>query len=91
MKDNRFIGDLLENIGAYVDPNRLIKQLPSKTEIQGLRNKLVKIISDYNLQMSLQEGCKEILKKDCVDLQKRLYLTLLLNTNIGYIQDNGKL
>ena len=41
-------------------------------KIPSLRDRLVKIISDYNLQMSLREGCNVILKADCVDLTERL-------------------
>jgi hypothetical protein len=72
MKNPKFVSGLLEHIGAYVDPIRLVKRIPSGMQIVGLRDRLVKIISDYNLQMSLREGCKEILKADCVDLAKRL-------------------
>jgi hypothetical protein len=28
--------------------------------IEGLREKLIKIISDYHLQMSLKEGCQQV-------------------------------
>eukprot|EP01104_Vermistella_antarctica_P020689 TRINITY_DN896_c0_g1_i3.p1 TRINITY_DN896_c0_g1~~TRINITY_DN896_c0_g1_i3.p1 ORF type:complete len:938 (+),score=181.35 TRINITY_DN896_c0_g1_i3:205-3018(+) len=68
-----FVSGLLENIGAHVDPILLIKRIPFGMEISGLRDRLVKIISDYNLQMSLREGCNTILKADCVDLIERLY------------------
>jgi len=46
-----FVSGLLENIGAHVDPIKLIKRIPNGLEITGLRNRLVKIISDYNLQV----------------------------------------
>eukprot|EP01114_Cavostelium_apophysatum_P004970 TRINITY_DN1546_c0_g1_i1.p1 TRINITY_DN1546_c0_g1~~TRINITY_DN1546_c0_g1_i1.p1 ORF type:complete len:976 (-),score=258.51 TRINITY_DN1546_c0_g1_i1:28-2796(-) len=73
MKNAHFVSSLLEHIGAYVDPVKLIKRIPSGMEIVGLRDRLVKIISDYNLQMSLREGCMEILKADCVDLAQKLH------------------
>jgi len=73
MKNPQFVSGLLEHIGAYVDPIKLIKRIPTGMEITALRDRLVKIISDYNLQMSLREGCKEVLKADCVDLAERLY------------------
>eukprot|EP01113_Clastostelium_recurvatum_P018176 TRINITY_DN2143_c0_g1_i1.p1 TRINITY_DN2143_c0_g1~~TRINITY_DN2143_c0_g1_i1.p1 ORF type:complete len:931 (-),score=291.81 TRINITY_DN2143_c0_g1_i1:56-2848(-) len=72
MKRPQFVSSLLEYIGAHVDPIKLIKRIPEKMEIVGLRDRLVKIISDYNLQMSLREGCKNILKADCVHLAERL-------------------
>ena len=55
MKNPKFVSVLLEHIGAYVDPLRLIKEIPSGMEIVGLRDRLVKIISDYNLQVSRKE------------------------------------
>eukprot|EP01117_Protostelium_nocturnum_P020637 TRINITY_DN938_c0_g2_i1.p1 TRINITY_DN938_c0_g2~~TRINITY_DN938_c0_g2_i1.p1 ORF type:complete len:911 (-),score=318.10 TRINITY_DN938_c0_g2_i1:20-2752(-) len=72
MKNPKFVSGLLEHIGAYVDPIRLIKRIPEGMEIIGLRDRLVKIVSDYNLQMSLREGCKNILKADCLDLTQKL-------------------
>lgn len=56
MKESELISSLLEEIGAHVDPIRLIKRIPEKKEIQGLRDRLVKIISDYNLQVLLSKG-----------------------------------
>ena len=37
-----------------MDPLVVIDRIPSGMEIAGLRDKLVKIIKDYNAQMSLQ-------------------------------------
>ncbi|XP_028395633.1 vacuolar protein sorting-associated protein 41 homolog [Dendronephthya gigantea] len=66
-----FITGLLHNIGTHVDPIKLIKRIPSVMEIPGLRDSLVKILHDYNLQISLREGCKKILVKDSVSLMQR--------------------
>jgi len=71
MKNPKFVSGLLENIGGHVDPIKLISKIPNGMQIIGLRDRLVKIISDYNLQMSLREGCNLILKADCVDLAER--------------------
>ena|SRR3990167_1792362 len=46
-----FLSGLLEHIGAYVDPLKLIKRIPNGVNVDGLRDRLVKIISDYNLQV----------------------------------------
>ncbi|PRP85869.1 vacuolar protein sorting-associated protein [Planoprotostelium fungivorum] len=73
MKNPKFVSGLLEHIGAYIDPVRLIKRIPMGMEVKNLRDRIVKIISDYHLQMSLREGCNEILKADCVDLIQRLH------------------
>lgn len=73
MQKPAFVSALLEHIGGHVDPIKLIKRIPEGLEIEGLRDRLVKIISDFNLQMSLREGCNLVLKADCVDLMERLY------------------
>ncbi|XP_071478787.1 vacuolar protein sorting-associated protein 41 homolog [Diadema antillarum] len=67
-----FITGLLNNIGTHVDPIILIKRIKAGMEIPGLRDSLVKILHDYNLQIMLREGCKKILVSDCFSLMKRL-------------------
>ena len=64
---------LLENIGSSVDPIRLIQRIPDGMQIPNLRDHLVKMMNDHNLQMSLQEGCNTILLTDCVELFTTLY------------------
>ena len=46
-----FITGLLQNIGTHVDPIILIQKIRSGMEIPGLRDSLVKILQDYNLQV----------------------------------------
>jgi len=46
---------LLQDIGSYCNPLRLLKQIPDGMEISGLRDSLVKIISDFRTQTSLRE------------------------------------
>lgn len=41
-------------------------------EIPGLKKALVKMMSDYNLQISVQEGCKKTLSNDYFNLHERL-------------------
>ncbi|XP_067021435.1 vacuolar protein sorting-associated protein 41 homolog isoform X2 [Acropora muricata] len=67
-----FITGLLQNIGTHVDPIKLIQRIPEGMKIPGLRDSLVKILQDFNLQISLREGCKKILVKDSVSLMQRL-------------------
>lgn len=69
----QFVSGLLENVGTHINPLALIEKIPHGMEIIGLRDRLVKIIGDYNLQTSLKEGCKDVLKADCKILSKRLY------------------
>lgn len=71
MNENEFISELLEHIGGHVDPLRIIKRIPPGLQIPKLRDRLVKIISDYKLEMSLREGCNEILKADSVELVEK--------------------
>ncbi|XP_052801970.1 vacuolar protein sorting-associated protein 41 homolog isoform X2 [Mya arenaria] len=70
-----FIRGLLNNIGTHVDPSNLIKRIQTGMEIPGLRDSLVKILQDYNLQISLREGCKKILVADSYGLMNRLVKT----------------
>ncbi|UZJ51584.1 hypothetical protein CBS101457_000904 [Exobasidium rhododendri] len=60
----RFIKGLLENVGSEVDAVKLIKRIKNGLEIEGLKMALIKILSDYNLQISLLEGCEAILTHD---------------------------
>eukprot|EP00192_Tetraselmis_astigmatica_P002353 CAMPEP_0117695968 /NCGR_PEP_ID=MMETSP0804-20121206/28429_1 /TAXON_ID=1074897 /ORGANISM="Tetraselmis astigmatica, Strain CCMP880" /LENGTH=974 /DNA_ID=CAMNT_0005510089 /DNA_START=546 /DNA_END=3468 /DNA_ORIENTATION=+ len=64
---------LLEDIGSYCNPLRLLEKIPHGMAIPGLRDRLVKIISDFRTQTSLREGCNNILQMDCVTLSRRLY------------------
>ncbi|CAG0922413.1 unnamed protein product [Notodromas monacha] len=68
----KFIAQLLLNIGTHVDPLILIRKIKNGLEIPGMRDALVKILRDYNLQVSLQEGFQCILVSDCFSLQNRL-------------------
>ncbi|KAL4076442.1 hypothetical protein V8B97DRAFT_1921758 [Scleroderma yunnanense] len=65
-----FIRGLLENIGAEIDPIRLIRRIKNGLEIPGLKEALIKILHDFQLQISLLEGCQTILNGDCSDLAK---------------------
>ncbi|KZT70226.1 vacuolar protein sorting-associated protein 41 [Daedalea quercina L-15889] len=68
-----FIRGLLENVGAEINPIRLIRRIKNGLEIPGLRGALIKILHDFNLQVSLLEGCQTILDGDCADLAQTLY------------------
>jgi len=66
-----FINFLLNNIGTHVDPRILVEKIKEDMNIPGLRDSLIQIMRDYNLQVSLQEGCKRILVSDCYSLLQR--------------------
>ncbi|EPQ28250.1 uncharacterized protein PFL1_04077 [Pseudozyma flocculosa PF-1] len=59
-----FIRGLLENVGAEIDPIRLIRRIKNGLEIPGLKAALIKILHDFSLQISLLEGCDAILSHD---------------------------
>jgi hypothetical protein len=63
---------LLENVGAEIDPIRLIRRIKNGLEIPGLKEALIKILQDFHLQISLLEGCQTILNGDSSDLSRRL-------------------
>ena len=60
-------------MGAEIDPIRLIRRIKNGLEIPGLKPALIKILQDFNLQISLLEGCQAILYGDSSDLAKRLH------------------
>ncbi|KAK6166083.1 hypothetical protein SNE40_022857 [Patella caerulea] len=71
----KFITALLQNVGAHIDPIKVIDRIKKGMEIPELRDSLVKILQDYNLQISLREGCKKILVADSFNLMERLVNT----------------
>jgi len=68
-----FIRGLLENVGPEIDPIRLIRRLKNGLEIPGLKPALIKILQDFNIQISLMEGCQTILDTDCRQLTLALH------------------
>lgn len=85
-----FIKGILESAGTEVNPVALIKRIKDGLEIPGLRDSLVKVLQDFNLQVScfpskavlvtklihcvqitLLEGCQDILQSDCRRLSDR--------------------
>lgn len=78
------IGSLLDHIGSYVDPLRLVERIPLGLKIPRLRDRLVHIIADFRTQTSLREGCNAILAHDCRHLaQAPLGDTLCLAENFS--------
>lgn len=63
---------LLKKIGTYVDPHLIVERIEPSMEIPGLKEALVKMMCDYNLQVSVQEGCKKIISNDYFHLHEKL-------------------
>ncbi|KAH6589434.1 hypothetical protein BASA61_005623 [Batrachochytrium salamandrivorans] len=59
-----FIVGLLENLSAHIDPLRVIRLIPKGLHIPGLKDALIKIMTDCSIQKSLREGCERVLMGD---------------------------
>lgn len=68
-----FIRGLLENVGVEISPIRLIRRIKNGLEIPGLKDALIKILQDFQLQIELLEGCKNVLEGDCGELVDELH------------------
>mmetsp|Transcript_7798 Transcript_7798/g.14869 ORF Transcript_7798/g.14869 Transcript_7798/m.14869 type:complete len:939 (+) Transcript_7798:56-2872(+) len=70
-----FLSDLLRHVGNhYVDMPTLVRRIPSTLAIPDLKQALMKIFSDQQLQVSVRSGCNKILQNDCVVKHTQLYL-----------------
>ncbi|XP_019056194.1 PREDICTED: vacuolar protein sorting-associated protein 41 homolog isoform X2 [Nelumbo nucifera] len=67
------VGVLLEHTVGNLDPIYIVNMVPNGLRIPRLRDRLVKIITDYRTETSLRHGCNDILKADCVNLLVKYY------------------
>ncbi|KAL4011310.1 hypothetical protein IC575_028364 [Cucumis melo] len=67
------VGMLLEHTVGNLDPLYIVNMVPNGLEIPRLRDRLVKIITDYRTETSLRHGCNDILKADTVNLLVKYY------------------
>ncbi|KNA17401.1 hypothetical protein SOVF_080170 [Spinacia oleracea] len=67
------VGMLLEHTVGNLDPLHIVNVVPDGLEIPRLRDRLVKIITDYRTETSLRHGCQDILKADIVNLLVKYY------------------
>ncbi|GAA0152915.1 membrane traffic protein [Lithospermum erythrorhizon] len=67
------VGMLLEHTVGNLDPLYIVNMVPEGLEIPRLRDRLVKIVTDYRTETSLRHGCNDILKADCVNLLIKYY------------------
>ncbi|XP_047319698.1 vacuolar protein sorting-associated protein 41 homolog [Impatiens glandulifera] len=67
------VGVLLEHTVGNLDPLYIVNIVPNGLEIPRLRDRLVKIITDYRTETSLRHGCNDILKADSVNLLIKYY------------------
>lgn len=45
----------MENVSSYIDPIKLIRRIPEKMEIPGLKSTLIKVMQDFGVQVILSE------------------------------------
>ncbi|BFZ54487.1 Vacuolar protein sorting-associated protein 41 [Savitreella phatthalungensis] len=55
-----FIRGLLEQATQSIDPVDLLRRMPSGTPLAGLKQSLVKVFNDFDLQLSLSQAGKQI-------------------------------
>ncbi|ONK76774.1 uncharacterized protein A4U43_C03F31990, partial [Asparagus officinalis] len=68
LRKPEMVGMLLEHTVGNLDPLCIVSRVPNGLRIPRLRDRLVKIITDYRTETSLRHGCNDILKADCVNL-----------------------
>jgi hypothetical protein len=74
LRNADFVGGLLDHIGGgakVVDPRELIQQIPETLNIANLKQRLIRIVTDYGLESRLREGALSIMNTDCVALLYR--------------------
>eukprot|EP00741_Cyanophora_paradoxa_P003567 tig00000093_g3465.t1 len=62
------VGRLLDEIGSYTDPLRLVARIPPGLALPGLHLRLAKILADHSAQAALQEGAAAVIKQDTLNL-----------------------
>lgn len=62
---------LLDGIAGFINPEILVNKIKMGQCIPGLKNSLVKMLCDLRLQVSIQDGCNDILVGDYFNLHDR--------------------
>ena len=62
MSKPRFILGLLREVGTAVDPIRIVRRIPEGVQIPGLKDGLLKLLREYELQYSISEGVARVLR-----------------------------
>ena len=69
-----FMSYLLKNVGNYMNSEKsqkLIKSIEHGLEMPGIRESLIQMLRDFQLQVSLQQGFMKIVASDCYSLTRR--------------------
>lgn len=62
---------LLDGIAGFINPEILVNKIKMGQCIPGLKDSLVKMLCDLRLQVSIQDGCNDILVRDYFNLHDR--------------------
>ena len=70
----QLLSTLLREVSTYAtDPIGLIARIPEGHKVPDLMPSLVKILQDYRLQVTLEDGCCRVLHSDCYNLLSKVY------------------
>ena len=64
MDKPKFIRGLLEEVGTAINPITLIKRIPEGLEIEGLRDGVLRMVKEYEIQNSISEGVARVLRSE---------------------------
>ncbi|KAM0945251.1 putative chromatin regulator PHD family [Dioscorea sansibarensis] len=87
LRKPEMVGMLLEHTVGNLDPLYIVSMVPNGLQIPRLRDRLVKIITDYRTETSLRHGCNDILKADCVNLLVKFYKEARRAIYLGSIEE----
>lgn len=69
----QLLSTLLREVSTYAtDPISLIARIPEGLVVPELMSSLVRILQDYRLQVTLEDGCRRVLYSDCYNLLAKL-------------------
>uniref|UniRef100_A0A1Q3FE53 Vacuolar protein sorting-associated protein 41 homolog n=1 Tax=Culex tarsalis TaxID=7177 RepID=A0A1Q3FE53_CULTA len=63
---------LLDGIAGFINPELLVNKIKAGQEIPGLKNSIIKMLCGFSLQVSIQDGCNQILVSDYFNMHERL-------------------
>lgn len=67
-----FIRALLEQVGTTINPITLVRRIPEGLEIQGLREGLIHMMKEHELQHSISSGVATVLRSEVATAQSEL-------------------
>lgn len=67
-----FIRALLEQVGTAINPITLVRRIPAGLEIEGLRQGLIQMMKEHELQHSISSGAARVLQSEVAITQNKL-------------------